>query len=198
MKIINTPTLITERLILRRFTDQDIESLFLLLKDEDVNRFLPWYPLKSLHDAKIFYENSYAKVYEQKQGYKYAICLQTDNMPIGYVKMDMDESHDFGYALRKEYWHKGIVQEASKKLIELIRADGIPYITATHDVNNPRSGNVMKAIGMQYKYSYREQWQPKDISVVFRMYQLNLDGDTDRVYTKYWEVYKEHFIESIP
>lgn len=35
----NTPTLETERLILRKFSDNDIEALFLILKDEDVNRF---------------------------------------------------------------------------------------------------------------------------------------------------------------
>ena len=39
--------------------------------------------------------------------YSLAICLK-DNDPIGYIKVDADESHDLGYALRKEFWHKGI------------------------------------------------------------------------------------------
>ena len=47
-----------------------------------------------------------------------------------------------------------------------------------------------------YHYSYREQWQPKDISVVFRMYQLNLDGDNNRVYRAYWDKFPEHFVET--
>lgn len=42
----NSPIIETERLILRRFTDRDMEALFLILKDEEVNQFLPWYPLK--------------------------------------------------------------------------------------------------------------------------------------------------------
>lgn len=37
----NTPALETERLILRRFTERDMEALFLILKDEEANRFLP-------------------------------------------------------------------------------------------------------------------------------------------------------------
>lgn len=37
----NTPTLETERLILRKFTKEDMEALFLILKDEEVNKFLP-------------------------------------------------------------------------------------------------------------------------------------------------------------
>lgn len=38
----NTPVLETKRLILRKFTERDIEALFLILKDEEVNKFLPW------------------------------------------------------------------------------------------------------------------------------------------------------------
>ena len=110
--------------------------------------------------------------------------------------MDMDEAHDFGYALRKEFWHQGIVTEAAKAVIEQVKKDGLPYITATHDRNNPRSGGVMRNIGMKYQYSYEEQWQPKNIPVVFRMYQLNFDGNQERVYKKYWDAYEMHFIET--
>ena len=53
----------------------------------------------------------------------------------------------------------------------------------------------MKNIGMQYCYTYKELWQPKNILVTFRMYQLNLDENKDRIYKKYWEQYSEHFIE---
>jgi ribosomal-protein-alanine N-acetyltransferase len=77
------------------------------------------------------------------------------------------------------------------------RQGGIPYITATHDVNNPHSGQVMQAIGMKYRYSYKELWQPKNFMVTFRMYQLNLDGCEDRIYRKYWDRYP-HFIEPEP
>lgn len=59
----NTPALETERLILRKFTENDMESLFLILEDEEVNRFLPWYPVKSFEEAKIFYEERYASKY---------------------------------------------------------------------------------------------------------------------------------------
>ena len=189
----NTSTLTTERLILRKFTETDIYALFLILKDEEVNQFLPWYPLKDLNDAKRFYEERYA----QPQAHAYAICLKEDNFPIGYINIGMDEPHDLGYGLRKEFWHKGIVTEAGKALINQIKKDGVPYITATHDKNNPRSGNVMKKLGMKYCYSYEEQWQPKNFSVIFRMYQLNFDGNTEFVYKRYWDEATNHFVEKI-
>ena len=50
---------------------------------------------------------------------------------------------------------------------------------------------------MEYKYSYTEQWQPKNFSVTFRMYQLNFDGQNDRVYKKYWDTYGTHFVEDL-
>lgn len=190
----NTPTLETKRLILRKFTEQDMEALFFILQDEEVNRFLPWYPVKSLEETQKFYEERYASQYAQPQAYAYAICLKKDNYPIGYIKVDMEEPHDFGYGLRKEFWHQGIVTEAGKAVIEQVKKDGLPYITATHDKNNPRSGGVMQNVGMEYQYSYEEQWQPKNFLVTFRFYQLNLNGNAGRIYKKYWDNSVVHFI----
>ncbi|MDE5696198.1 MAG: GNAT family N-acetyltransferase [Lachnospiraceae bacterium] len=180
----------TDRLILRKFADNDMEALYFLLKDEEVNTFLPWFPVKNLEETKVFYEKRFAD-----REYSFAICLREDNHPIGYVTVDTDDSYDMGYALRREFWHRGIVTEACRALVEQLKQDKIPYITATHDRNNPGSGSIMRRIGMKYCYSYEEQWQPKDLLVTFRMYQLNLDGQEDRVYWKYWNRYDIHFIE---
>lgn len=179
----------TERLILRKFESGDMEALCRLLKDREVNIFLPWFPVKDVKETEDFYERQFAGC-----KYSFAICLK-DNDPIGYIKVEADDSYDLGYGLCKEFWHKGIVTEAGRGLIERLKQDGIPYVTATHDRNNPRSGGVMQQIGMKYCYSYEEQWQPKNIPVTFRMFQLNLDGQEDRVYQKYWELYPTHFIE---
>ena len=56
----NTPRLETKRLILRKFTKNDIDALYLILIDEEVNTFLPWFPLKSIEEAKTFFEVKYA------------------------------------------------------------------------------------------------------------------------------------------
>ena len=193
----NTPELKTERLILRKFTNRDINALFLILKDEEVNTFLPWFPVKNMEEAKSFFEEQYASKYAQPQGYAYAICLKEDNFPIGYINVSMGDSHDFGYGLRKEFWHKDITSEAAKAIVQQVKKDGLPYLTATHDRNNPRSGLVMQRAGMKYCYSYEEQWQPKNFPVVFRMYQINFDGNEEFVYKKYWNESANHFIEQI-
>ncbi|WP_027295086.1 GNAT family N-acetyltransferase [Robinsoniella sp. KNHs210] len=195
MQIQNTPALETDRLILRRFTENDMDALFSIYKDEEVNTYLPWFPLKSLEETRTFFKENYARSYQQAKGYRYAVCLKTDNVPIGYVHVCMDDSYDFGYGLRKEFWHKGIVSEAAKAVLEQLKRDGFRYVTATHDIKNSRSGKVMRRLGMNYQYSYEEHWQPKDILTTFRMYQLNFDGQNERVYKKYWDKYSVHFIE---
>lgn len=55
----NTPTLETQRLLLRKFTAADLDALYEIFRDEEVNTFLPWLPLKSLDDARDFYEARY-------------------------------------------------------------------------------------------------------------------------------------------
>ena len=190
----NTPTLHTQRLILRQFTPQDVAAYFALMTDEKTNTFVPWFPPKTVEEAARGLEG-YLNSYEKPAGYHYAICLETDDIPIGYVNVGDGESRDFGYGLRSEFWHQGIVTEACEAVVERVRTAGIAFLTATHDVDNPRSGAVMKKLGMRYCYSYEEQWKPKNFPVIFRMYQLNLDGAAERVYRKYWDDATVRFVE---
>lgn len=194
-QLCNTPRIETERLILRPFTTEDIPALLEIHRDEEVNRFLPWFPLNTLEEAESFYRERYAPKYARPWGYDYAICLKEENVPVGYINIDMGEAHDLGYGLRKEFWHKGIVSEAAAAVVERARKDGMLYVTATHDVNNPRSGAVMQKIGMKYRYTYEEQWMPKDIPVNFRMYQLNFNENDPWTYRGYWEKYDKHYVE---
>ena len=188
----------TQRLIIRKFYIDDTKSLFSILSDEEVNKHLPWFPFKSLEDTKNHLVNFYLKTNDNNNFYRYAVCLKENNIPIGYIHFENNnDNNDFGYGLKKEYWNKGIITEAAKTVIEELKRNNVKYITATHDRNNIASGEVMKKIGMTYKYSYEELWQPKNFLVVFRMYQLNLDDNKERVYKGYLEKYSNHFIEYI-
>ena len=191
----NTPRIETERLILRRFEPRDVEAVYRIYSDPMVLTFVPVLPLEDLAAAEAFLQREYLSAYEAERGYEYVICLKEDNVPIGYVHVSMEASHDLGYGLLEEFRHRGIMTEACRALLRQVQADGLPFVTATHDVKNPASGAVMRRLGMQYHYSYNEQWQPKNIPVTFRMYQLNLDGNNDRVFWDYWNRFEDHFVE---
>lgn len=191
----NTPTIRTERLILRRFTLDDTEAFFSIMSNEEVNTFLPLFPLRTEAAAREHLTQSYLKSYQKPMGFRYAICLDSDNIPIGYVHVGDGDSYNFGYALKQMHWGKGIVTEACRAVVGQLKKAAIPYITATHDINNSGSGNIMKKIGMTYCYTYEEQWQPKNILVTFRMYQLNLRESDAQIYKKYWDMYSVHYVE---
>ena len=113
----NTPILKTQRLILRKFNENDLKAFYDIFSNKEVNQFLPWFPLKNLDEAKSFYQERYASIYQKKQRYAYAICLKENNLPIGYVNINLDESHDLGYGLKKNIGIKALSakQLTSKK-----------------------------------------------------------------------------------
>ena len=65
--------IVTKRLILRKFQKEDQSFLYELLKDEAVNKFLPWFPVKTMEEAGTFLKERYLTVYEKEQGYAYVI-----------------------------------------------------------------------------------------------------------------------------
>ena len=174
----NTPRLETERLILRKFQHDDLEDVFRIDSDLEVNTFLPWFPLRSMDEARAYLAHTILPEYEKKIAYRYAIVEKTSQTMIGYVSLNgIDEGKccaDLGYGLRKEAWRKGYMSEACRAVLQRAKEAGFRFLTATHDVNNPASGEVMKAIGMTYRYSYDEQWQPKNFKVTFKLYQIDL------------------------
>lgn len=185
--------IITDRLFLREFTESDVSWLFPLLKDPEVNRFLPWFPMKNLTETEQFLKE---RLLVRDGNFHLAILLKTGE-PVGYIQAQCSGSHELGYGIAKHFWGNGYTAEAAAGLLPHLREAGLPFITATHDVNNPRSGRVMEKIGMSYRYSYTEQCQPKNFPVVFRMYQLDFPGYTGGTYMGYWERYPDHQIEKL-
>ena len=57
-KDMSTPTLITERLILQKFTTDDFKALYKIYSDEEINKFLPWFPWKTLEEARAFFKSN--------------------------------------------------------------------------------------------------------------------------------------------
>ena len=157
----NTPRLETPRLILRRFVPEDAPALWELLRDREVNRFLPWFPVETLAEAEKFLRERFLDTYRTETGWRYAVCLREEpERPVGYVNIAPGEAHDLGYGLEKACWHRGLMTEAARAVVEQVRRDGgLPFLTATHDVLNPRSGGVMQKCGMQKECVLRQGYR---------------------------------------
>ena len=195
----------TDRLALRRFTNADARSLLEMLSDEEVTHFLPLIAPRDLAEASAYIDEHFLATYRAADrgersdeglplDLHYAICRKDDGAFLGYINVDADEAHDAGYALVRSAWGHGYAREALAAMIEVARHAGFPYLTATHDELNPRSGRVMAACGFTYRYSYRELWQPKNYEVVFRMYQLDFAADSP-TYQGYWDKWPDHWVD---
>ena len=181
------------KIILRPFTTDDINSLYEMLSDNETVRFMPIQPFKTIRDATSFYENVIQKNIENGGKY-YAIVL--DRAVIGQINLSSSASNDIGYSIKREHWGHGHASKALSLLIKEIEEEGrLSFITATHDVNNPRSGRVMQKAGLVYKYTYVEPWC-KGFDVSFRLYQKNFK-DENFTYMEYWNKYDRHFLENI-
>ena len=183
------PYLYTKRLILRNFSFNDLDELFLLYNDQEVNQFLPWFIHETKEVTKKYFEDKILNEISKGESYYYVIEDKLSKKVIGYFSINnidfQNMGANLGYGIFKKYWNKGIVSEVGLEIIRYLQTLGFNYLTATHDVNNVGSGKVLQKIGMKYCYSYEEKWQPKNLDVIFRMYQIYLDGNNKRVYMEY-------------
>lgn len=132
----NTPRRCAKRLILRRFTEEDVDAFYQIMRDPAVNKFLPLFPPETRQEEKRYLQDKFLQSYEKPTGFRYAICRKPERRPAGYETVADDDRFDLGYGLRKTLWHKGIVTEACTEVVALLQRAGVPYITATHDVKN--------------------------------------------------------------
>ena len=127
----NTPRLETERLILRKFQHDDLEDVFRIYSDLEVNTFLPWFPLRSMDEARAYLAHTILPEYEKKIAYRYAIVEKTSQTVIGYVSLNgIDEGKccaDLGYGLRKEALAQGLYERSMPRRIAARKGGGVPF-----------------------------------------------------------------------
>jgi len=151
----------TERLLLRRFTQEDAEAMYRnWASDPEVTKYLTW-PVHSSVDATRMLLASWVSAYEKKNNYQWAIVLKEQgDEPIGSISaVDMNDDIDMihiGYCLGKNWWHQGIMSEALKAVMDyFFDTVGANRIESRHDPRNPHSGMVMKKCGMKYEGTLR-------------------------------------------
>lgn len=155
-----TQTIETPRLILRRAQMADAQPMFAnWASDLEVTKFLTW-PAHSNPDVTKTLLQRWLDEYEKDDDYQWMIVLKELGQPIGSIGVgahhDQIGKAEIGYCIGKTWWHKGIMTEALKAVMDfLFREVGLNRIEARHDPNNPHSGGVMKKCGMQYEGTAR-------------------------------------------
>lgn len=156
MKHIGTRELDTERLLLRKISVNDAEDMYNNWASDDiVTKYVTWPTHQNVEETKGLLK-MWEKEYENDNCYRWAIELEEEKKLIGSIDVcrisEENETAEIGYVISRDYWNKGIVTEAAKRVVEyLLKEAGFYRIEAQHHLDNPASGKVMQKIGMKYE-----------------------------------------------
>ncbi len=161
MIYLGTPNLETERLLLRRFTREDAQDMFEYASNSEVSKYMTWDTHQTIDDS-LGYINFTLDRYEKDETGDWGIVLKENNKFIGSCGFVWVESKNFcghiGYALSREYWNKGIMTEAAKRLVRFgFEEMNLNRIESVHYKENEASGKVMQKVGMAYEGLIRER-----------------------------------------
>ena len=144
----------TERLILRRFTLNDVDAAWEMNRDPEVRKYILGEGEPSREHVRQLIEQNTLADYE-KHGYgRLAIVHKADNRFIGFTGLkfleDMQEV-DVGYRLMPAWWGQGLATEATRPTVDYgFQELGLRRVIAMALPQNLASIRVMEQLGLGY------------------------------------------------
>ncbi|WP_431027077.1 GNAT family N-acetyltransferase [Lysinibacillus sp. LZ02] len=168
------PVLTTERLRLRAVTMEDAEALFAYGSNPQVTQYVLWETHQTLDDAKGFID-MILDAYETRGLYLWGIEYEGKFIgTIDYVGLnDYSKIGEIGYVLSEDYWNKGIITEAAKRIIDFGFTElGLVRIQARCIAENMASSRVMEKSGMILEGTHRKSLFAKGRHYDVHMYAI--------------------------
>lgn len=144
----------TDRLILREFNNSDRNDVHLYASDSESTQYMDWGP-NTLNETSVFISTMLAaQSTNPRKSYVLGITLKGQGQIIGSIGFEIKslDARDasFGYILRKDHWGKGLVTEASRRIIEFAEHDlRIHRLWATCRPENTKSMSVLNKLHFQ-------------------------------------------------
>ena len=155
----------TERLVLRRFTADDVDNLVELDSDPDVMHFINGgrpTPRREIEDDVL---PAYLGYYERFAGYGFWAAMEKSSGRFAgwfHFRPATDARPDeveLGYRLRKSFWGKGYATEGSRALIQKGFDElGVRRVVAFTMVVNVASRRVMEKAGLRLVRTFHQAW----------------------------------------
>ena len=173
----------TDRLILRKWTDADAESLFHYAKDPAVGPAAGWQPHQSVEESRNVIRNLL------NGAECYAICEKGSDEAIGSIELrlnghtdmtDRDDECELGYWLGKPFWGRGYMPEAAKEILRHGFEDlGMNVIWCGYYDGNQKSKRVQEKLGFTYHHTCQKVPVPQ-------MHEVRV-GHTNQMTKEQWE-----------
>jgi RimJ/RimL family protein N-acetyltransferase len=152
----------TERLILRRFTEGDVDDLCDLDRDPSVMRYITGGPSTPREEIEREHIPTYLGYYERFPGYGFWAAIEK---PTGeflgwfHFRPSKDaplDTPELGYRLKKSAWGKGYATEGSQALIDKGFTElGVQRVVAFTYGEHFASRRVMEKVGMRLVRTFR-------------------------------------------
>ena len=153
---LTTHELLTERLILRKLKNDDVNSVFYnWANDSEVTKYMTWNAHKSIEDTKQIM-NIWLKEYEEPKTIRYGITLKENRELIGAIDVIgyIENNPVIGYCLSRNYWNQGYMTEACRAVVDYLLAIGYNTIFIEADERNVGSNRVIEKVG--FKFTHKE------------------------------------------
>lgn len=153
---IGTKKIYTNRLILRKFNENDTKEIFEnWISDPEVSKYMVWNSHKNVEETERWLQKCIYK-YQNQDVYNWGIELKENGILIGSIsanKSDIDEEcYEIGYAFGKRFWGNGFATESLKAVVEFLTKEvGIKKFLCRYAKENQASGKVIRNAGFEYK-----------------------------------------------
>lgn len=168
----------SERLFLRPIWEEDAPAIYRGIAEEVIVRNLataPW-PYR-MEDAQAF-----VKLPRDFKQPSFAITLPHNGEYVGQCGYGPDEDGELqvGYWIARQHWGKGYATEATRALLDIGRAHGFGRVVASHFLDNPASGKVLRKAGFRATGEVSPLYSlARDARYPAARYVIDLDDEED-------------------
>ena len=154
---ISKTTLITKRLALRSWKQDDLDDFFEYASVDGVGQMAGWKPhenkqeTQKILDSFIEHKKTFALEYQGKVIGSLGIELYNEERFPEFADL---KCREIGYVLSKAYWGNGFMPEAVNEVLRYLFEDaGLDVIFCGHFLSNHQSARVQEKCGFRH-YAY--------------------------------------------
>jgi ribosomal-protein-alanine N-acetyltransferase len=156
------PSLSTERLNLRRISDEDGEEIFFLRSDKEMLQFLDRDPAQSIDEARQWIRTINEGI-DSNQYIAWAIALKNAPRLLGTISFwNIKKEHyraEIGYALHPQLQGQGLMQEAMTVVLDYgFHTIKLHSVEANVNPNNRRSIQLLERNGFVREAYHKENY----------------------------------------
>ena len=144
----------TERLLLRRFSEDDASFILTLLNEPSFLRYIGDKKVRTLADARQYIVNGPVASYERHGFGLLLVELKESHTPIGMcglLKREELPHPDIGFAFVPSFWNKGLAFEAATAVLQDARERlGLERILAITSLDNEASIKLLQRLEFNF------------------------------------------------